>query len=147
MTKVSDKKASENHKFPHLQKEVDSLLENFDDISYGIDSQLMGEQEEFNHINIDDVMAGRTEQKVSRPKVSVVEKARLQEKRSQDLHDRTVRRNSLLQNDVLLARRETQSSLEEVRLISFSPKNETKKSIKNGRIVRFTKLILKYLKF
>lgn len=144
MEQDQTKKDLKDHKFPHLQKEIDSLLENFDYVAYGIDEALSDEQSEFNHINVDDVMIGRIEKKVARPKISVVEKARLQERKAQALHDRDrANISNLLQGDILLARRETKSSLKEVRLISPAPKK-----LKDGfKVMEFVKLVVKYLKF
>lgn len=147
MEQNQTKKDLKDHKFPHLQKEVDSLLENFDNVAYGIDEFFSNEQEEFNHINIDDVMAGRTEQKVSRPKVSVVEKARLQEKKLQALNNESVNVARPAHGDVLLARRETKTSLEEIRLISLSPNKGIKEGLRNSRVIKLVSIIFKYLKF
>ncbi|MFM2357816.1 MAG: hypothetical protein RJA61_553 [Candidatus Parcubacteria bacterium] len=75
-----DQKDIKNHKFPRLQKEVDSILEMFDSISLSIDGEVYDEKLEFEHLNVDDVMAGKTQKITHRTRHSVVEKARKDEK-------------------------------------------------------------------
>lgn len=147
MLKNQITKDLKNHKFPHLQNEVDSLLESFDDIAYGVENMFSSKQGEFNHINIDDMINGRFEQRALRPRVSVVEKARLQEQKIKNLINNPHSTNSDKQNNILIARRETKSILEEFHLLSLPTKNEIKKNTVIKKAIKFAKLILKYLKF
>jgi len=82
----SHKKAKNNtnHKFPKLQREVDSILETFDSIELSIDGEVYDEKMEINHMDVDDVIAGRSEKHTPRTRHSIVEKARKDQKK-QDL--------------------------------------------------------------
>lgn len=73
-----------NHKFPRLQKEVDSILETFDSISLSIDGEVYDEKLEFEHLNVDDVMAGKTQKITHRTRHSIIEKTRKDEQKKQE---------------------------------------------------------------
>lgn len=131
-------------KFPHLQREVEVLLEGFDHVAYGVEDNAEGESE-WGHLNVDDVMTGNTkERSIARPRHSVVEKARLQEKKSDIIKQELLNRASNLQSgDVLLAKRNRRVVSEEVQIFE----RISNMGSKPNQLTAFLRTILKYLTF